>query len=295
MSIHSSSAPIGIFDSGYGGLTVLREIVSRMDLESTIFVGDTKHFPYGPRDLQEVKGFVREICAYLVDRGCKLIVIACNTATAAGLKDAQKTFDIPIIGVVEPGSRAASYVTRNRRVGVIATQGTVDSGAYPDAIHSLDAGIDVMSVATPKFVDIAEAGLQFSVHDADSGSPSLIVSDRGVLDADSGDVYRSIADEYVAPLREHGIDTLVLGCTHFPLIQPLIQESVGADVVLVSSAEETAKEVRDILERRGELRQVSDGAPTREYLVTGDDVQGFSLFGKQVMAEPLANVAHLAL
>ncbi len=292
-----AGAPIGVFDSGYGGLTVLREIARRMPDESTIFVGDTHHFPYGPRDLDEVRTYVEAICSYLAGRGCKLIVIACNTATAAGLSHAQRTFEIPIVGVVEPGSRAAVYMTRNRRVGVIATQGTVDSNAYPDAIHSLDAGIKVFSEATPALVDIAEAGLQFEAYpDAAQSfvSDALIVSDRGVLDCDSGEVYQRIAQNYLAPLRESGIDTLVLGCTHFPLIQPLVQQAAGEDVVLVSSAEETAKEVWEILERRGELAGPSK-PPLREYHVTGDGVAEFRRFGELVMDEPINDVAHLGL
>lgn len=300
----SSNAPIGVFDSGYGGLTVLREIASLMPGESTVFVGDTAHFPYGPRDLDEVRSFVLGICGWLVERGCKLVVIACNTATAAGLKAAQRAFGVPIIGVVEPGSRAAAHVTRNRRVGVIATEGTVGTGAYPDAIHNLDAGIEVVSVATPKFVDIAEAGLQFraSPLPARATSPSaggtfakdaLIVCDRGVLDCDSGAVYQGIAEGYLAPLREAGIDTLVLGCTHFPLIQPLIQNGVGAGVTLVSSAEETAKEAQEILQRRGEL--ASEGSPSREYHVTGEGTSEFQRFGGLVMGEDIERVLHLEI
>lgn len=292
-------APIGIFDSGYGGLTVLREIAALMPSESTVFVGDTAHFPYGPRDLDEVRSFVLDICGWLVERGCKLVVIACNTATAAGLKAAQRAFGVPVIGVVEPGSRAAVHVTRNRRVGVIATQGTVDTGAYSRAIHNLDAGIDVLSVATPKFVDIAEMGLQFQAAPllpgdpsaSSASSPSLIVSHHGVLDCDSGTVYQDIAEEYLAPLRAGGIDTLVLGCTHFPLIQPLVQDGVGADVTLVSSAEETAREVREVLMRRGEL---SEGTvASREYHVTGARTEDFQTFGSLVMGTSIGEVAHL--
>lgn len=298
-----ASSPIGVFDSGNGGLTVLREIVLHMPSESTVYVGDTLHFPYGPRDLGEVRGFVADICTYLVDRGCKIVVIACNTATAAGLRQAQMMFDIPIVGVVEPGSRAATYVTHNRRVGVIATQGTVDTGAYENAIHNLDAGIDVISRATPRFVDIAEAGLQFQAcpPSASCGglndhlsSESLIVSDRGVLDCDSGEVYQNIAEEYLAPLRNAGIDTLVLGCTHFPLIQPLIRSGIGEGVTLVSSAEETAKEVRAILKRRGELAQ-SSHEPSREYLITGDGTSEFERFGSLVMGETIGEVSHVDL
>lgn len=306
--------PIGVFDSGYGGLTVLAEIASRLPHESTVFVGDSAHFPYGPKSRSEVKGYVLGICDYLVRRGCKLVVIACNTATAAGLKDAQKAFDVPVVGVVEPGARAAVHMTRNRRVGVIATKGTVDADAYPAAIWNLDAGVEVFSVAAPKFVDIAEAGLQFRAMPQCEGGPAahgpsaawgagagceapggrpdtMIVSDRGVLDADSSELYLDIAEGYLGSLREAGIDTLVLGCTHFPLIQPLVQNVVGKGVSLVSSAEETAREVADLLDRRGQLAPES-ATVEREFLTTGENTAEFERFGRIVMGEALGPVGH---
>lgn len=292
-------SPIGVFDSGYGGLTVLAEIAARMPSESTVFVGDSAHFPYGPKSQDEVREYVLGICAHLVERGCKLVVIACNTATAAGLAAAQKTFDVPVIGVVKPGARAAVQMTRNRKVGVIATQGTIDADAYPEAIYGLDAGVKVFSAATPKFVDIAEAGIQFKALPADpslagGACGSMIVSDRGVLDAESGHIYTGIAEEYLAPLRDAGIDTLVLGCTHFPLIQPLVQNSMGAGVALVSSAEETAREVQEVLRRRGQLAP-DGGAVTREFYTTGESVSEFERFGRIVMGGTLGPVEHLGL
>lgn len=296
---HKTEGPIGVFDSGYGGLTVLSEIIWRMPHESTIFVGDSAHFPYGPKSQEDVRQYVLGICSYLVQRGCKLVVVACNTATAAGLKAAQREFDVPIVGVVEPGARAAVHMTRNRRVGVIATQGTVDARAYPDAIHNLDAGVEVFSEAAPKFVDIAEAGIQFKAlphgeDEAPAGHPSMIVSDRGVLDADSGDVYMGIAEEYLAPLKEARVDTVVLGCTHFPLIEPLVQHVMGPDVTLVSSAEETAHEVAEVLGRRGE-RAPAVASVTREFLTTGESVVEFERFGRIVLGEALERVEHLEL
>lgn len=299
---NTACAPIGVFDSGYGGLTVLQEIIKRMPGESTIFVGDSMHFPYGPKSLDEVCEYVLGICSYLEGRGCKLIVIACNTATAAGLGAAQRECSVPVIGVVGPGSRAAVQMTRNKRVGVIATQGTIDSKAYFDAIRHLDAGVQVYSVAAPKFVEIAEAGLQFHSPAASSATgplgadASLIVSDRGVLDCDSGEVYQEIADEYLEPLRKADVDTLVLGCTHFPLIQPLIQDGVGEAVTLVSSAEETARDVEETLRRRGELA-LREGAcnPTREFLTTGQSTTEFEQFGAIVMGSELGRVQHVDL
>ena len=156
------NAPIGVFDSGFGGLTVAREIAKALPEESIIYVGDSARCPYGPRSLSEVDGFVQQIGSWLVQRGVKLIVIACNTATAAGLSHAQQTFSVPVIGVVEPGARAAAHATRNKRVGVIATKATVESDVYTKAIRHLDAGITVFSTATPRFVEIAEQGIRMA-------------------------------------------------------------------------------------------------------------------------------------
>ena len=151
-----NNAPIGVFDSGFGGLTVARELAHQLPNEGIVYVGDTARCPSGPRDLSEVDGFVQQICDWLIGRNVKMIVIACNTATAAGLAHAQRRLSLPVIGVVEPGARAAAHVTRNRRVGVIATKGTVASNAYSDAIRHIDAGITVFSTPTPRFVEIAE-------------------------------------------------------------------------------------------------------------------------------------------
>lgn len=292
-----AQAPIGVFDSGYGGLTVLRDIIAALPYENTVFVGDSAHFPYGPKPVEDLKRYVFGICEYLVSRGCKLIVIACNTASAAALRMAQKEFDVPVIGVVEPGARAAVHATVNRRIGIIATQGTVSSHAYEDAIHNLDAGIDVFSVACPRFVDIAEAGIQFQLAKnsiASSDSIHIVVSDRGVLDGEAGKLYEGIAEEYLAPLKADGIDTLVLGCTHFPLIEQLIAKCMGDNVVLVSSAEETALEVSEILARRGQLND-GQSAPTHEYLTTGESIIEFNNFGSIVMGPNLGNVSHLGI
>ena len=157
-----SNAPIGIFDSGYGGLTVARAIAERLPHENIVYVGDSARCPYGPRDLHEVDGFVQQIGGWLVNQGVKLLVIACNTATAAGLAHAQQTFSVPVVGVVEPGARAAVRATLNRRVGVIATKGTIESGAYSTAIRNLDAGITVFSTPAPRFVEIAELGVRMA-------------------------------------------------------------------------------------------------------------------------------------
>ncbi len=281
------NAPIGVFDSGYGGLTVLRELVRALPHESTVFVGDSARCPYGPRTLEEVDGFVQQICGMLVARGVKLIVIACNTATAAGLAHAQRTFAVPIVGVVEPGARAAVQVTRNRKVGVIATKGTVDSGAYAEAIRHLDAGITVFSTATPRFVEIAEMGIRMAegpLEDYISGASKVYIRPE----------FEAIAREYLEPLRRCDIDTLVLGCTHYPLLKALIGGVVGRNVTLVSSAEETARDVQGLLERRGALADPAQ-EPTREFLTTGADVDEFRRFGSRVLSMEMPDARHLDL
>lgn len=282
-----ASAPIGVFDSGFGGLTVAREIAKALPNESIIYVGDSARCPYGPRDLNEVDGFVQQICTWLVNRGVKMIVIACNTATAAGLSHAQRTFDIPITGVVEPGSRAAAQTTHNRRVGVIATQATVDSCAYSNAIRNIDAGITVFSVPAPRFVTIAEQGVRMAegpIEDYTSLASKVYIRPE----------FEEIAREYLEPLRRCGIDTLVLGCTHFPLIKALIGSVIGRDVTLISSARETAKDVRAILERRGDLAP-EDNEARYDFFTTGYDLDEFSRFGTRVFRSPIDSLAHIDL
>lgn len=282
-----SCAPIGVFDSGFGGLTVAREIAKALPQESIIYVGDSARCPYGPRDLSEVDGFVQQIGAWLVAQGVKMIVIACNTATAAGLAHAQRTFPVPVIGVVEPGARAAVHATRNRRVGVIATKGTIDSGAYAKAIRHIDAGITVFSTATPRFVEIAERGIRMAegpVEDYTSLASKVYIRPA----------FQEIAKEYLEPLRRCEIDTLVLGCTHYPLLKALIGAVVGRDVTLISSAKEAARDVREILDRKRALAPEGT-VPVRRFYTTGNDIDEFRSFGGRVFRQPLESVEHLDL
>lgn len=282
-----SCAPIGVFDSGFGGLTVAREIAKALPQESLIYVGDSARCPYGPRDLSEVDGFVQQIGAWLVAQGVKMIVIACNTATAAGLAHAQRTFPVPVIGVVEPGARAAVHATRNRRVGVIATKGTIDSGAYAKAIRHIDAGITVFSTATPRFVEIAERGIRMAegpVEDYTSLASKVYIRPA----------FQEIAKEYLEPLRRCEIDTLVLGCTHYPLLKALIGAVVGRDVTLISSAKEAARDVREILDRKRAL-EPEGTVPVRRFYTTGNDIDEFRSFGGRVFRQPLESVEHLDL
>ena len=233
--------PIGVFDSGLGGLTVVREIAAALPGESLVYLGDTARCPYGPRDQDEVRRFVLEIGSWLAERPVKLIVVACNTATAAGLALAQRAFDVPVIGVIEPGARAAVMATRNRSVGVIGTVGTIDSGAYSSAVRALDAGVTVFSAATPRFVDIAEEGLRL-----DQGPMEGLLADS--VDVFVRPSFHQIARDYLDPLKRSGIDTLVLGCTHFPLLAASIQQTVGPRVTLIS------QRARDRLRGRRDAR-----------------------------------------
>ena len=280
-----NNAPIGIFDSGFGGLTVARAIHERLPQESLVFFGDTARCPYGPRDLREVRGFVRQICTWLSKHDVKLIVIACNTATAAGLALAQMEFDVPVIGVVEPGARGAVRMTCNRRVGVIATQATVDSGIYPDTIRNLDAGVTTFSTATPRFVEIVEDGIRRS------NSPI----ER--LTAEASDVYlrpafQTIARDYLDPIKKAGVDTLVLGCTHYPVLAPLIQQAVGENVSIISSSEETAKEVVETLTYRGHL---ADGSLEQHssFYTTGEDLDDFRNIGGHIFGYPIDDLSYV--
>ncbi len=276
--------PIGIFDSGLGGLTVAGEVMRALPHESIIYFGDTVRCPYGPREPAEVREFVLQIGQWLTGQQVKLIVVACNTATAAGLALAQSVFDVPVIGVVEPGARAAVQSTVNRRVGVIGTLGTVKSGAYSSAVRALDAGVTVFSAATPRFVDVVEQGLRLG---------------DGTIEewlAQIGDIYirpsfYEMARDYLDPLKRSGIDTLVLGCTHFPLLAAPIQSVVGSNVRLISSAEETAREVAETLEARGHLAGPGSGR-TERFVTTGDAAE-FTGLGARVLGRPIPSAEHV--
>ncbi len=244
----SDPRPIGVFDSGVGGLTVVRAIVDLLPREPILYVGDNGRFPYGPRSLEEIRAFALEIAAYLVDRDVKMLVVACNSIEVAAIADVTNAHGIPVVGVIDPGARAAVRATRNRRVGMIGTEATVKSGAYARAIEATGADVDLVSVACPAFVDFVERG--------DTSSDELM----------------SLARGYLEPLRRDGIDTLILGCTHYPMLSGLIQYVMGEDVVLVSSAEETAKDVYSTLRTSNLLRE-DPVDPAHEFLTTGDPEQ----------------------
>jgi glutamate racemase len=237
--------PIGVFDSGVGGLTVARAILDLLPHEPLIYVGDSARFPYGSQPVEAIRRYALEVAAYLVRRDVKLLVIACNSVEVTAIGDVAVSADVPVVGVVNPGARAAIRATRNGRVGVIGTDATIATGAYQRAMGS---SVTLHAIACPAFVDHVERG--------DTSSSEL----------------RAIARGYLEPLMEAGIDTLVLGCTHYPLLSGLLQLELGPDVVLVSSAEETAKDVYGELVSRDLL--ASDGArPTHEFFTTGEPDQ----------------------
>jgi glutamate racemase len=264
----SDPRPIGVFDSGVGGLTVLSEIRDRLPFEHTIYFGDTARVPYGVRDLAEVRWFAFEIIRYLVDLDVKMVVIACNTATAAALRSAQRSFEVPIIGVIEPGARAAALETRNRSVGVLATEATVASGAYRKAVENLDAGIEVIEQSAPRFVPLIE---------------------KGIVD---GPELEKVARRYLRPVKERGVDAVILGCTHYPLISATINRVLGPEVRLISSAGQTALEVGRILSRRGYLRRPHDPEDLGEatYICTADPEE-FAALGSRFLEEEIEAVA----
>ncbi|WP_286955398.1 MULTISPECIES: glutamate racemase [Corynebacterium] len=239
-----ASSPIGIFDSGVGGLTVARAIIEQLPHESIIYKGDTLHSPYGPKPIAEVRELSIEIADELVGRGCKMLVIACNTATAAFLHDARERYDVPVVEVIRPAVRRAIATTRNGKIGVIGTEGTIKSGAYQD-LFAVNPQVEAFAVACPEFVSFVERG---------------ITTGRQIL---------GVAEGYLAPLQDHGVDTLVLGCTHYPLLTGVIQLAVGDHVALVSSAEETTKDVIRILTQRDLLAPEGHQA-VRKFESTGD-------------------------
>jgi glutamate racemase len=245
----SDSRPIGVFDSGVGGLTVARAILDQLPHESMIYVGDSAHFPYGPRPVEEIRGFALEIASYLVDRGVKLLVVACNSIEVSAIGDIAVNANIPVIGVVNPGARAAIRATRNGIVGVIGTEATIATGAYQRAMGS---AVTLHAAACPVFVEHVERG--------DTSSDALRAAARG----------------YLEPLMNAGIDTLVLGCTHYPLLSGLLQLELGPDVVLVSSAEETAKDVYGELVSGGVLGPTA-GSPSHRFVTSGDPARFQSL------------------
>jgi glutamate racemase len=240
-----ADAPIGIFDSGFGGLTVARSVLDQLPHEPVLYYGDTARQPYGPRPIAEVRSYALECLDHLVDQGVKMLVIACNSASAAVLHDARERYDVPVVEVIRPAVRRAVAATRNDHVGVISTVATKTSRAYEDAFAAAPQ-IQVTTQACPRFVEFVEQGV--------TGGEELI----------------KVAHEYLDPVSEAGVDTLILGCTHYPLLSAVVSYVMGDGVTLVSSAEETAKDVYRTLVASGLERPDGLPEPEHRFLTTGD-------------------------
>ena len=243
-----ADSPIGIFDSSVGGLTVARAVLDQLPHESVLYLGDTARQPYGPRPIAEIRKFSLECLDRLVDRGVKALVIACNSASAAVLHDARERYDVPVIEVIRPAVRRAVAATRNNKVGVISTKATHRSKAYIDSFAAAPQ-ITVTSRPCPRFVEFVESGVT-------SGAELL-----------------AVARSYLDPIAAKGVDTLILGCTHYPLLTGVISYVMGEGVTLVSSAEETAKDVFRVLADAGALRPDDLPGPRHEFLTTGDPLE----------------------
>ena len=261
-----SNAPIGIFDSGVGGLTVARAILDQLPNESTLYIGDTARGPYGPRPLAEVRDFSLETLDFLVAQGVKALVIACNTASAAMLRDARERYSIPVIEVIQPAVRRAVAATRSGRVGVIGTRATIDSKAYLDAFAAAPQ-LKIESIACPLFVEFVERG------------------------ETSGEAITKVAREYLKPMINADIDTLVLGCTHYPLLTGVISYVMGNGVSLVSSAEETAKDLYRVLVEQNLLRSPSAAPASHKFLATGD-AKAFETLARRFLGPEVGSVQH---
>ncbi|HET6167008.1 MAG TPA: glutamate racemase [Marmoricola sp.] len=261
-----ADAPIGIFDSGFGGLTVARAVIDQLPHESVVYLGDTARQPYGPKPIGEVREYALECLDHLVDQGVKMLVIACNSASAAMLRDARERYDVPVVEVILPATRRAVAATRNGRIGVICTRATAESLAYEDAFAAAPQ-ITLTTRACPRFVEFVEQGV--------TGGEELLAA----------------AHEYLDPLVEAGVDTLVLGCTHYPLLTGVISYVVGDDVTLVSSAEECAKDVYRVLTERH--LEHSDAVPEHRFLTTGQPAE-FGRIGQRFLGPELESVAQFA-
>ena len=258
----SSDSPIGMFDSGFGGLTVARALIDLMPQENLVYIGDTGRYPYGNKPADEVRGYAKELAWSLVrEYGAKMIVVACNTAASVALDELVDELPVPVIGVIDPGARALVRVTRNNKVGVIGTVGTISSGAYVQAIRTTGASVALTSAACPGFVEFVER------------------------DQTTGDEVMVLAERLLAPVRDAGVDSLLLGCTHYPYLSRVISDVMGPNVVLVSSADETAFVVKQELEATQLMRA---GATTGEHkFLSSGDIAWFAQLGRRLLGPEL--------
>jgi glutamate racemase len=262
-------SPIGIFDSGIGGLTVLKEIFTALPRENTIYLGDTARVPYGIRSPETVTRYSFENTRFLSSKQVKMLVIACNTASSVSLDAVRENFPVPVVGVIEPGAKAAAAATKNKKVGVIGTEATVKSNSYPRAIRSVDSSVEVFSIPCPLFVPIVEEGWT------------------------EGLITEMVAERYLADIRTKGIDTLVLGCTHYPLLKTVLAKVMGEGVRLIDSAIETAREIRCILQSSSLLNE-SAGSVNHEFYVT-DAPQKFLNVGERFLGRKIAHIVQTKL
>ncbi|NLO10325.1 MAG: glutamate racemase [Clostridiales bacterium] len=253
----TNKAPIGVFDSGVGGLTVVKEIMNQLPGEDIIYFGDTARLPYGSKSKKTVITYTRQIVRFLMNKDVKAIVIACNTASALALETVKSEVDIPIIGVVEPGAKVAASTTINGRIGVIGTEGTIQSGVYNEILSKTNPNVEVFGKACPLFVPLVEEGL---------------IDDP---------VTCEMAKRYINELLKKNIDTLVLGCTHYPLLRKTIRKVVGEDIVLVNPAYETAKALSEVLTEKG-LRNDSTPKLNHKFYVS-DGAEKFRQFANSIL------------
>lgn len=261
--------PIGIIDSGVGGLTVAKEIMRQLPYEEIVYLGDTARCPYGPRPGEEVKAFTWEISRFLLKKNIKMLIIACNTATAVALDEIRNELSIPVLGVITPGARAAIKKTNNKSIGVIGTEGTIKSGAYEKALKQINARLNITSLACPKFVPLVESGEY------------------------EGELAKKIVCETLGPLNGFGMDTLILGCTHYPLLEPLIKNVMGSTVKIISSGDETAREASTILYHHKLLSNRQE-EPAHQFFTTGS-TEMFTKIASKWLGHSVRNVKKIEL
>ena len=260
----SSDSPIGMFDSGFGGLTVARALIDLMPQENLVYIGDTGRYPYGNKPADEVRGYAKELAWSLVrEYGAKMIVVACNTAASVALDELVDELPVPVIGVIDPGARALVRVTRNNKVGVIGTVGTISSGAYVQAIRATGTSVALTSAACPGFVEFVER------------------------DQTTGDEAMVLAERLLAPVRDAGVDSLLLGCTHYPYLSRVISDVMGSGVVLVSSADETAFIVKQELETTQLMRKGEDKSTGEHRFLSSGDIAWFAQLGRRLLGPEL--------
>ncbi len=261
--------PVGIFDSGIGGLTVLKELLAVLPDEGTVYLGDTARVPYGIRSSETVTRYSFENTRFLSSIGIKLLVVACNTVSSISIEAIRTSVGIPVIGVIDPGARAAAAATRNKRVAVIGTEATVRSGSYTRAIKAVDGSIEVFNLSCPLFVPLVEEGWT------------------------EGAIVELTAERYLRGMKDRGIDTLVLGCTHYPLLKGVLSKLMGEGVMLIDSAIETAREIKGKLEDLSLLRSSTDGA-LREFYVT-DSPERFVALGERFLGKQIYHIKKIEL